>query len=537
MRRTRTLGAAALVAAALPLVAPRAAAVPPATTGHVTLGGSFGGFATSASATPLRLEVHEPTIPMPTDPQVELDLAWTQVQGSSGPDATARSSTLWPGDAVGTGLKTIGEQFGLPPQLTANGYPVQANAQTPGGPRRDAQEPVPGGVSHASAGPRVADAQAGWSTSGRVSGPAPEGGQSGGATPGTGVLGGLSSGNLAALGQAMTGSGGAPGPAWASGNPLGALTAVVSAEGATSRSTTTYVGDTVVATATSRVHDLALLGGVVRLRGVEVVASTSSSLAGAHTRWSSHLGVLSIGGNRFTLDRDGVRAVGRQLPLPGLPDAPGAALAALGIRLQLPTPAHHRHGRTAATDVRGLKVTVDLRTLRSRLPGLPLDRLARQLPDSADQLKKVLGAAAGFAPRIVAYVGTARSSARTVPAISFPAPATGPAGSTTGAATTTGAPTGSTPAPGLAGNEAPAAPAAPRGAGAPVSSPGLQPVSDAPGLPPLGSVPGLLCAAGLAVAGLGGIWLRRAARLVLGAGATCSHGLRAGVPDLRKVSR
>lgn len=529
MRRALAL-ATATGCAVLTVTAVPADAMP----AEARTGSGYGGFSTTASATPLRIEVHEPTIPLPSDPQVELDLAWTQVQGSSGPDASARASMLWPGDAVGTGLKTIGDQFGLPAALTGKGYPVQANAQTPGGPARAAQEPMPGAVSHASAGSRQADAEAGWSSTGQTSGPDDQQGKDGSG----GVLGGLTSGDLSGLGQALTGTTAAPATPQPPANPLGALAAVVSAEGATSRSTTTYTGHTVTATATSRVGDLALLGGVVRLTGVEVVSSTTSSLQGAHTRWTSHVGGLSIAGNRFTLDRDGIHAAGQQAPVPGLPDAPKAALAALGIGLELPAPVHHQHGRLASSAVHGLKVTLDTHQLRSKLPDLPLDQLARQLPDSAGQLKSVLGALGTAAPRFVVYVGTASSKAQTVPAITIPAPATGSgpasastAGTGTGLATGTGS---SGSAPPSADAPVASAPDVPHDAGAPLAA-DVRPTSASPGLPPLGSVPGMLCLAGLLVAGAAGVGLRRAAQLVLGANATCSHGLRAGVPDLRKV--
>src|ERR1700712_3939504 len=45
----------------------------------------FSGFSTSASATPLRLEVYEPTIPIPASPQLELNFSYTKVDGASGP--------------------------------------------------------------------------------------------------------------------------------------------------------------------------------------------------------------------------------------------------------------------------------------------------------------------------------------------------------------------------------------------------------------------------------------------------------------------
>ena len=55
------------------------------------------------------------------------------------------------------------------------------------------------------------------------------------------------------------------------------------------------------------------------------------------------------------------------------------------------------------------------------------------------------------------------------------------------------------------------------------------------GLPPLGSVPMLLILGGLALAGGVGWYLRVAGLQLFGATAACVHGLKAGIPDLRKV--
>src|SRR3954466_13484770 len=84
---------------------------------------SYGGFSTAATASPLKLDVFEPAIPIPTEPQFEMDFSYTRVLGDSGPAATARAAAMWPGPAIGEGLKTFGEQLSLPHQLTDGGYP------------------------------------------------------------------------------------------------------------------------------------------------------------------------------------------------------------------------------------------------------------------------------------------------------------------------------------------------------------------------------------------------------------------------------
>ena len=56
------------------------------------------------------------------------------------------------------------------------------------------------------------------------------------------------------------------------------------------------------------------------------------------------------------------------------------------------------------------------------------------------------------------------------------------------------------------------------------------------GLPPLYSLPGALLVGGIALAALGGTWLRRIGVIALGGAGSCPHGLDSGLPDLRKAS-
>ena len=113
---------------------------------------------------PVKIEIYEPTIPIPATPQLELDLGYTKVEADSG-SSPGRASFLWPGDAVGEGLKTFVEQLGLPPELGENGYPVQVNSHT--GPpvrREQADEPFPGTVdAHQRDGDEDGVAQTGFS--------------------------------------------------------------------------------------------------------------------------------------------------------------------------------------------------------------------------------------------------------------------------------------------------------------------------------------------------------------------------------------
>ena len=93
---------------------------------------AFSGYSAAASATPVKVEIYEPTIPIPADPAgSRSSFGYTKVKADTG-STQGRASFLWPGDAVGEGLKTFVEQLGLPDRSSVeNGYPVQVNSQLP----------------------------------------------------------------------------------------------------------------------------------------------------------------------------------------------------------------------------------------------------------------------------------------------------------------------------------------------------------------------------------------------------------------------
>ena len=111
------LVAAALAGSMLPLTGAAAA-------GAGGPAAAFSGFSSTGIATPVKIEIFEPTIPIPTAPQGELDLGYTKIKADSS-STKGRASFMWPGDAVGEGFKTFVEQLGLPSELGQNGYPVQ----------------------------------------------------------------------------------------------------------------------------------------------------------------------------------------------------------------------------------------------------------------------------------------------------------------------------------------------------------------------------------------------------------------------------
>jgi hypothetical protein len=505
----------------------------PATFAPAQADPDFSGFSSSATAAPLKIEIYEPAIPIPAEPQLEFELSYTRVNGSSGPNGSARASAFWPGDSIGEGFKTVGEQFGLPDALTKDGYPMQVNAQFPGDVSQAAQEPLPGTVTRVNATDKKATAKVGYGTGGDV----PEGDPGAPATTTptpapTNPLTALLGGDLSALGSILTGTttGSAENPV--STSPLGTLGLLVNASGMQSISTTDYSGDKVVATATSRLGELSLLAGLVKLTGVEVVARTTSNLAeGAKTSSKVTFGGMTIAGIPYALTGNGVQAGGQTTPIPGLPAAATDALKALGIAIEMPQPTVVQDGAHGAVAAQGVRITIDTGPLRSKLPALPLADLINKLPDQAGQIKGLLLAMTEAHPKLVVSLGAVTSEVTTVAAIAEDASASAPDTTTTtssGTTAGTSSPGTTAPAIGSPGEVAPAALA-------PVTTTPVKQVAAVPGLPPLGSVPGMLALLGLLLAAGAGWYLRRAGVLLFGAGGTCNHGLKAGVPDLRKA--
>jgi hypothetical protein len=491
----------------------------------------YGGFSTIATASPLKLEVFEPAIPIPQIPQFELDFSYTRVLGDSGPTTSARASAMWPGPSIGEGLKTFGDQLGFPPQLTQGGYPVQVNSQFPGDPSQQASEPLPGMVQRVNATAKRTTAKAGYTASGDLA----DGDAGDGTSTTKDPLTALAGGDLSALGNLLTGtkSGSDGNPVQT--NPLGALSLLIDFDGMTSVSSSDYDGTTAVATATSRIGELRLLLGLIKLTGVNVVTKVTSTLdGGAKTSQVVDVGGMTIAGQKFSFGPDGFTAAGKATPVPGLPDTAAGLLEKLGVKIEVPKPVITKDGTSAKIDAEAVRITLDTKPLRSLLPSLPLDQLVNNLPDlpgQANLLKGLLLSLNTISPKLVLHLGQASALANTVPAIDLGGGSTGTGGGDVSSPTGTGGAGTGTPGTGAGTGEIP--PAA-TGDQAPASGE-TNPVPKLPGLPPLGSVPMLLTLAGLALAGGVGWYLKMAGNVLFGGAAACAHGLKAGIPDLRKV--
>jgi hypothetical protein len=488
----------------------------------------FSGYTSAAWAAPVKIEIYEPMIPIPTTPQAELELAYSEVESDS-TTSRGRSSFIWPGAPIGEGFKTFVEQFGLPPDLGKDGYPVQVNSLYPAGPDYEADEPFPGMVQRAGSDEGSAYAETGFSTDAQSQDRDSGEGDDGGLIPGLPLPGldGLT-GLLSAPSQ-TTGPDGEEVPASLGLPP--ALAAIVDLGGFTSVSRTETV-ETVSAMARSSFGDIALLGGLVRIEGLKVRAEASSDGTSGTSGGLAAYGELVALGQRFSFGPDGFEAVGQSFPIPGLPDEVWEALSTLGIAVKIPKPVYEKDGDSASAAVTGLVVELDMAPLKKLLNTLPLADLLGAIPEEAGQLKDALALVTGLSSRVVVSLGNARATVDTSAAIEPPViepeePETEEsAGEDTGAA----APAGNTPP-----ITTPAS-TDPPPAGTTTAPPGdLDAAPAGAGLPPLFSIPGLLLVGGIALATVAGSYFRRMGAAALGGGAPCPHGLDSGLPDLRKA--
>lgn len=502
-RLALSVAALGLLGAGLPTAGPVSASSP------VAEEPGFSGYSSRAWAAPVRIEIYDPAIPIPSSPQIEVEFGYSMVEADSG-SSHGRASWLWPGDPVGEGLKTFVEQTGLPPKLGEKGYPAQVNAIAPGGPAEHKDEPLPGTIMRTTASDTGATASTGFSPDGES--------QDSEETPES-PLGGL----LGLLGVQP-----APGepPASAPGIPA-PLEALVDFGGYQSSSRNSADGASVQASSRSALGEVRLLGGLIKMSGISARSVASSDGSKGVATGRSTYGSMTIAGKEFSIGPDGVVAAGKPGPLPGLPDDPAAALAKLGLKIVVPKTRLTREGDKAVSVAEGLRIELNTEILRPVLSALPLDKLVALFPDlpgQASQLKSVLSGVTSLAPRFVITLGVATSTVDTVqavpvePAPTLPEPA---------APDLPGVDTGTGAAPAVA----PPVVEPPAEAG-PGDLDGAVPVSA--GLPPLFSIPGVLFLGALVLAVAVGSYLRKMGALALGAG-TCSHGLDSGLPDLRKA--
>ena len=516
--------------------------------------GTYSGYSSSGVASPIKIELFEPTIPVPTVPQAEFDFGYARVKADSG-STKGRASFMWPGDGVGEGLKTFFSQLKLPTSLVENGYPVQVNSLYPSDTTKQKNSPFPGTSMTTTSGEGSARATVGFSNDCNAGdGAGDDSGDStdtGGLLPGLpgvplldnldDILGVLGLGRTSSTSRSFSRAGGDDpqvDPADTDVCQLpAALSALVDVNGYVADCQSASDGSVVTSTSRTALGDVRLLGGLVTMSGITSTIVSGSDGTTGTSQGRADYGTMTIAGQTFGLGPEGYVAAGTPGAIPGLPDNPAEALAALGITVQLPKPTYKADGDKASGTIEGLIVTIDLKTLKPVLSQLPLGTILAQVPFPPDAalLKSLLSSIGNLSPKIVLHLGYTTSAVDTVQSIPIPdsvpdndptSDPTDSGGGTTGGATGGGSDLGGdTSALPPADTSTPAADAAPELANTSASS----------GLPPLFSIPGMLLFAGLGGALLAGSYVRKLGALVLGAGGACPHGLESGLPDLRKA--
>jgi hypothetical protein len=244
----------------------------------------LGGFTLTAEAAPIAIQIFEPAIPIPAEPQLELNLSYSRAKFSSGPTGRGLSSLVWPGDAVGYGL----------PELLKNpdaSYPVKVDAAHPSGPADAKQEIVPGTGMTSHADDKSVEAAA------YIAKPA-----------------------LPLL----------PVP----GVPIPSL--LVGVESFSSQSKATVSGDKATATSYATAGSITLLGGLVKIDGLradtEAVSDGSTGTTTGTVVWKS----LTLAGQTIAVNQDGVTSPLGVTALPKLPANLTKVMANLGLSVALP---------------------------------------------------------------------------------------------------------------------------------------------------------------------------------------------------------
>ena len=457
---------------------------------------SLGGYDGTATAAVIRLEIFDPTIPIPATPQIDGSVGYTSSTVETGPTTRALASYLWPGSVIGDGFDQLLKQPGAV-------YPLQVNSRYPATTQAPAKNTI-----QFTDGNGMTTSSDGFNTAANVT-------LLGLAGDNTNITGGIGTG----LGKLMTKdptkahTGISPQPL-----PIGkSLAALITAQNLTSSSTTTVQDKTVTVVAHAAASNIGLLGGIIKIDGLDVMSKVVSDGTKATVSGDATVGAVSILGVKLPISANGVN-----LGLPALSKTVSDLLGELGLGIQAVPVAHSVTGAQGEYHSQALILTVDTKPLKSIVNNI-LSPLFAKLPANArTQLQPILD----LGPKFVINIGTADATGSAAPAFDIGGFGGGAGG---GGGGVSGGGGGSSPLGGgsLPGNTG----SSPAGSGSSLV-PSSHPSSLA--LPPLGEVPRALILAALVIAGLVGWFFRRAAATMLGTAGSCEHGLVTGVPDLRR---
>ncbi|MDT7537624.1 MAG: hypothetical protein QOI82_1209 [Actinomycetota bacterium] len=327
---------------------------------------TLAGFSVGVEASPLRILIDDPKleIPRPTGTAaLEADPNYTLASVSAGPNAHAITSTLWPGNLLGAGLAQVAD--GAP------AYPIKGEARYPDKPYT--AQGVDGGA--------------------------------------------LSSAHAEGLLATAT----------ADGTPTN-KSGDVKVGGVTSTSTATVdAKDVAVGTAVSAVKDVSLIQGLITIDSVTTRLITMADGKKPVASGSTTVEGLTIAGQAFTVDDQGIHAAGNGSGLPPLV-TPQPVADAVGVSGKVMTQTTTKSPNGVSRVAGGLMLTLDTAPLRKALGPVTdhtnpvLNQIISQMPP---QLQGQLYYFVKATPNITFIFGSANAaSAATLP-ISFNFPTGG----------------------------------------------------------------------------------------------------------------
>ncbi|MDP9101015.1 MAG: hypothetical protein M3N21_02565 [Actinomycetota bacterium] len=316
---------------------------------------------------------------------------------------------------------------------------------------------------------------------------------------------------------------------------------------AESTSSSTVDNGVAVATTVSDVHDVSLLGGLIRVKSVRSELTTRSDGRRPSASGTTTVSGLVINGVGYAVDDQGVRVIS-PAPVPGVPMPDTSALSqlkALGLTVEPVRQTTTTAGTTAARTATGLRITVDTVVLRGAIDSIPM--LNQTLSSVYSQIPPVPGLpvntqsllfytlAASPKLTFILAAGVASSAANLPIVFSFPAlpalPPVGAPGAVGGGPGAVGAPGGAALLPSGPGT-------APLPTGALASPqvaallPPTSPAASTAGFQGLGA--GILLLSLLVAGAVGrGLVALRAVALGGWTGKGCSLGVPENLPNLR----
>ncbi len=309
---------------------------------------ALGGYTLGAIGSGLSIYYEQPNFPVPATPTLEGNLGYTNATFNAGPTGEALASVFWPGQVAANGASQLGLLLGgylapafggNPPNLPNPGpWPAQADAKFPQGPDTQNNDN----------GPSQMEAS---STSAAST-----------ASSALGATGGSSS------------------------LPAGMVTA--QSVGSTAQSTVDNAGQA-VAQATSSVHGVSILGGLVTIGQVTSTASSASDGNQANVQGTSTVAQVAVADQAVTVDSNGVHSSGTApttLPVLGtIGPTVNQILSMAGITMTLTNPTDNVSGPSGSRQLDGLQVVMDLTTLDKNLAAL-VAMLPSQLASQIEQL-------------------------------------------------------------------------------------------------------------------------------------------------------